>query len=519
VTNHGFLDNVTFRGMRQQLLTSFPRVTVIDLHGNQRGGERAPDGRHDESVFAIEQGVAVSLLRRPMETSGAPEVRYAQLWGRRSAKLQTLGCHTAGTLPSVRLQPRSPSYYFVPKRDHLQTGYERGYRLPDLMPVHSTAAVTARDALVVAFSVEELRERMAILADARVPDEVVRSRFFQASRSPKYARGDTRGWQLQAARQRLRREPQWERHIRTCLYRPFDRRKIFWVSWMIDWPRPAMMRHLERGPNLALIARRQTPPSQPCRYFWISDTVVVDGLIRSDNRGSESVFPLMVYSDHRQEVTHSHPSEKTLGGTPNFEPLFLAECAARYALRPTRTAPSRGGHRGEALDLFHYIYALFHAPSYRRQFADWLHTDYPRVFLPRRPELFRALARAGTRLVRKHLQWDRATEQPKQADFGDGISLAQTIRIDAGYPKYAGDRVWWNASTSIGPVAPEVWAFRVGTYQVCRKWIRDRGDRPLTPGVWHEYRQILAAIHATNTIARQIDQHIDRHGGWALAFD
>ena len=135
----------------------------------------------------------------------------------------------------------------------------------------------------------------------------------------------------------------------------------------------------------------------------------------------------------------------------------------------------------------------------------------------------RALARARARLVRCHLQWDRDrnrdAERPSQAGIADNTAPTQSVRIDAGYPKYVGERIWWNASTSIGPVAPDVWAFRVGTYQVCRKWIRDRRDRPVTPGLLREYRRILAAIQATIGTARRIDRQIDRHGGWEHAFD
>ncbi|MBM4093857.1 MAG: hypothetical protein FJ276_31295, partial [Planctomycetes bacterium] len=62
VTNHGFLDNATFRGMRQQLLKTFPRISVVDLHGNMRSGRVASGGGPDEGVFPVGQGVAMSFL-------------------------------------------------------------------------------------------------------------------------------------------------------------------------------------------------------------------------------------------------------------------------------------------------------------------------------------------------------------------------------------------------------------------------------------------------------------------------
>lgn len=516
VTNHGFLDNITFRGMRQQLAATFPRMTLVDLHGNQRGGERAPDGSHDESVFGIEQGVTLSFLRRPRATGLEAEVRYCELWGRRSIKLGSLQGQTASTLPGVRVEPVSPAYLLVPRHDDTRTHYEQGIRLVDLMPVHSTAAVTARDSLVVAFSEQELRERIGSLADPSVSDETIRSRYFRSARSAKYPPGDTRGWRLSEARQRLRDEPGWDRFFRDCLYRPFDRRTIFWAPWMVDWPRTAVMRHLARGANLALIARRQTPPSQACQYFWIADSIVVDGLIRSDNRGSESVFPLFVDSSVPSEVTdrcHEYAGSRH----PNFAPEFLADCRDRFGSAAGCSESERGGDAEMAELLLRYMYALFHAPSYRRRFAAQLRADFPRVFLPRSPRLFHSMARAGETLIGAHLHWHRAVPRASAGaevrEEGDGPT-----HVAAGFPRYSAQRVWWNSQLCVGPVEADVWMFRVGTYQVCRKWLSDRRGRHLSRTAVRDYCRMVTAIRVTLGCMSQIDQLIEDHGGWMDAF-
>ena len=96
-------------------------------------------------------------------------------------------------------------------------------------------------------------------------------------------------------------EPQWEDLVRECVYRPFDRRYVCWADWMIDWPRNDVMRHMLEGGNVALVTRRQMLPTQPCNFFWVADTIVIDGLIRSDNRGSESFFPLYLRGGERGE--------------------------------------------------------------------------------------------------------------------------------------------------------------------------------------------------------------------------
>src|ERR1019366_2211667 len=86
ITNHGYLDNPTFRGMRQSLMQSFDEIYVLDLHGNSKKKERAPDGLKDENVFDIQQGVAIGIfVRKPRKTHELRQakVHHAHLWGQR----------------------------------------------------------------------------------------------------------------------------------------------------------------------------------------------------------------------------------------------------------------------------------------------------------------------------------------------------------------------------------------------------------------------------------------------------
>src|SRR5437879_3279364 len=61
ITNNGYLDNPTFRGMRQSLMRSFSKIQVLNLHGSSKKQELAPDGGKDQNVFDIQQGVAILL--------------------------------------------------------------------------------------------------------------------------------------------------------------------------------------------------------------------------------------------------------------------------------------------------------------------------------------------------------------------------------------------------------------------------------------------------------------------------
>ncbi len=64
ITNHGYLDNPTFRGMRWHLLQSFDKIWVLDLHGNSKKKEVSPNGDLDKNLFDIQQGTAIVIAIR-----------------------------------------------------------------------------------------------------------------------------------------------------------------------------------------------------------------------------------------------------------------------------------------------------------------------------------------------------------------------------------------------------------------------------------------------------------------------
>src|SRR5690606_24346660 len=123
ITNHGYLDNPTFRGVRQSLMETFPRWRVVDLHGNAGKKERWPAGSEDRNVVDIRQGGALCLAARGHRP---PRVEHAHLWGSRAAKYAYLTEHSVGSSAVSRLTPRSPFYCLKPQGTECREEYEAG---------------------------------------------------------------------------------------------------------------------------------------------------------------------------------------------------------------------------------------------------------------------------------------------------------------------------------------------------------------------------------------------------------
>jgi predicted helicase len=477
VTNHGYLQNASFRGMRASLLQTFSHIEIVDLHGNAKLRERSPDGRRDENVFGIALGAAISLFVRSPDLPSGRQVSRCDLWGSRGDKLQRL---SAGALTMTAFTPAGPRYEFAPSEQPKAAEYDAAWRLCDAMPMSTTAPVTARDHFVVAFTRAELIERVAAFCDLSIPDEVIRERYFTRTRSSKYPLGDSRSWELPLARRQLSADPHWQNRIVLCQYRPLDYRYVLWHNALVDWPRREVMRHLLEHDNVALIARRQSPANSPANYFWATRSLALDGIVRSDNRGSESLFPLWRHGD--DGIAQA-----------NFAPDFIAAFERVLRLRFVEVAePLEIASPAEftPLSLAGFIYGLFWSAEYRQRYRSELTADFPHILPPASADAFFTTSRRGLQLLQAH-----TLQVPSECNHE-----TPEAPLAPGYPRWRAGRVWLNGDTTIAEIDKAVWELRIGAHQVARKWLNDRRGLRLAAGSINTYRSVLAVLSSSVTM-------------------
>lgn len=518
VTNHGYLQNPTFRRMRRALMEAFDELYLLNLHGNAREGETAPDGSPDENVFDIQQGVALLIAVRnfpnadaidkigdaidtigtrndrsgvPIDTIGdsidrigdpddkigdaidkianpddSAVVWYCDVWGTREAKYAFLNQHTLDSTPWQDLRPQPPFYLFAPQNDALRTEYERGWRLTDIFRLHSTGIKTHRDHFALDFERQPLQERIEAFRDLTIPDDEIRRR---------YALKDTRDWKLRESRQKLAQDSNWQAHFHPCLYRPFDTRWIYYSPTVIELPRDEVMRHLIGDQNLAFIFMRQIASSDESGIYVGVSEALVDNRCFLSARGAVEVAPLYLHFEE-----HTQDGGKRRRREANLKPEFLQALRAVMDREPTPE------------EVLAYIYAVLHAPSYRQRYAPFLRYDYPRVPLPASAEQFVRLASLGQHLIELHLlRCLSLRESPV------GFPVSGSNRVERGYPRYRDDVVWINDSQRFTGVSQAVWAMRVGGYQVCEKWLKDRRGRALSNREIETYRRLVYALSQT----------------------
>ena len=505
ITNHSYLDNPTFRGMRESLAATFPRAHLLDLHGNAKKKERAPDGGKDENVFDIQQGVAIGLFTcppvEPRRFSRA--YNHADVWGVReqadgTGKYDRLVASDAASTEWQALSPKPPLRLFVPRDDALHDEYEAGAPISKIFPVNSVGIVTARDKLAIQWTAEDM---------GRIAEDFA-ARGTEAARTFYDLGKDAQDWQVQLAQEDVRRH---DGRIRPVLYRPFDRRFTYYTGksrGFIGRPRPDVMRHMLAGENLALHVCRQTI-SATWGHVLITNAITDDCYVSNKTKERGYTCPLYVYP--QKQVTGLSTGRK-----PNLTPEFVTIVAATIGLEfvPEGTGDLESTFGPE--DILHYLYAVLHSPEYRRRYADFMKSDFPRIPLPTNRALFSALILPGARLVSLHLM-EADVRRSAPAFPSSGSNQVDQVRYappSSGLPGC----VWINREQYFESVEPEIWASTIGGYRPAEKWLKDRKGRTLSEDDIDHYRKIVAALTDTRRLMTEIDEVIGKHGGWPGAF-
>lgn len=507
ITNHGYLDNPTFRGMRWHLMKTFDRIYVLDLHGNAKKKEVSPDGSPDKNVFDIQQGVAIVVAVKHRSSGKQPnslaQLRHGDLWGARDNKYAALWEGTAKSLIANSLPHKAPQYAFVPRDYATEEAYKAGFAVSALMAANVTGIVTAKDALVIDFTQAELKQKISRFIDPSKSDAQVRNEFFPGKKEGKYPAGDSRGWKLPSARVALRND-EWQNDIKDTIYRPLDKRAILYRPDMVDWGRFDFMGHIVDKRNIALIT-----PKIKKEGLGGFITEFICGHKTYDAFDSNSIFPLYLYPDE-QDLDQSV--------RVNFDAKLYAQIRKAAGLTgpnpQTDTAIVESGDfrkltgaaRPDEVKVFDYIYGVLHCPAYRETYAEFLKIDFPRVPFPPSPEVFRTISEQGEALRRLHLMEDAAIGDPPYAFKGEPPEGQDSV-VDK--PRYESGRIYINGTGEEGQyfdaVPPVAWDFPIGGYQPAQKWLKDRKRRTLSIDDIYHYQKIITVLAETDRIMQEIE--------------
>ena len=466
ICNNSFIDGITHRQMRSELMRVFDKIYILDLHGNTRKKETAPDGSKDENVFDIMQGVSINIFVKKSGKSKAPaEVRHFDLYGLREYKYDYLRTHSLASVDWQILNLQSPYFFFVPKDFSSQNDYEKGFKVDELMKLYVSGFQTKRDNITIQQKEDDLK---SVLHDFEELDVEALKK--------KYDTDDGRDWTVSSAKNDVKSNLG---KIIPVLYRIFDERYSYFsnkTKGFMAYPRYSLMRNFI-FPNIGLCLVRINRDF--ASTYFITNKVTDQTLLSP--KDNDYVFPLYLYPESGSIETERRP---------NLDEHIWTQINTAI------------GKEASPEDIFDYIYGVLHSPAYRAKYKEFLKVDFPRIPYPKNADEFEHFRSFGNQLRELHLMHN-VPESPVSFPNAGSMQvdyLRWEWNKDDGYS----GNIWINDTQCFEGVPTEAWDFYIGGYQPAQKWLKDRKGRTLSFDDIEHYRKIISVLIETKAIMDKI---------------
>jgi len=529
ITNHSYMDNPTFRGMRRSLMQSFDEIYILDLHGNVMKKETTPDGRKDENIFDIRQGVAITLFvktpewKKNLKSTGC-KVYFSEFLGTREEKYNLLKENDVFTIDWKQVQPGWNFYLFnrvtiesevsaksaaVISKPEIPT-----YKLTEIFPVYSTGIVTARDHLCIRESVNDVYRTVSVFSS--LSETQARDVFNLPN--------DTRDWQVELAQKDILENIENEieldkKKIVPILYRPFDIRYTYYTGKTRGFhcmPRPEVMRQMLHD-NIGLISVRQVAEGK-FNHCFAADTII-ESRVTTSNKGLCYVFPLYFYPGLKEKKIMRLLPAATGYEADNEEETRQFNIYTEFIQVLERDMKIPAGTNELAEQVFYYIYAILYSPHFRKTQTHDLKIDFPNIPFPLDYELFTQLSQLGKRLIDIHLMKSRelnktgskfdvpGSNMVERTTYVSPRQLAsqQAFKQVKKSKESKEGRIYINNSQYFSRITPELWEYMLCGYQVLRQWLKMRKKKILRPDEISHFIRMVRCIQLTMDYQEKID--------------
>ncbi|MBC7194400.1 MAG: N-6 DNA methylase [Caldisericia bacterium] len=478
ITNHSYLDNITFRGMRYSLLKTFDEIYILNLHGNSLKKEVCPDGSKDENVFDIRQGVAISIFIKKKNDEGEKKVYYSDLWGLREVKYKFLNENDINSTNFVELKPQREFFFFIPREEEEINLYNKFIKITDIFNIYSTGIKTHRDNFVIDFDLNILKARLNIFRDKTIPNQIIKDNFKLS---------EEHGWNISESRNKLYKldNIEIEKYFTKILYRPFDIRWIFYHDAVVDGTRKVIMQHMMKE-NLGLLVCRQQNKTG-FYHALITNKITECSIVSNKTREITYNFPLYLYSSLSKN--HMFEEEKEVKEKiPNIKPEIFELLRNLYN---KEVSPE---------EILYYIYGVLYSNIYRDKYKEFLKIDFPRVPFTKDYEVFKEIGSLGKELIDLHLLKSQKLNNPISKFEGEGNNLVKYVKYDENENK-----VYINENQYFSNIERKIWNYMIGGYQVLNKWLKDRKERYLSLDEITTYIKIVTSLKYTIDLQKNID--------------
>jgi predicted helicase len=477
ITNNSFLDGVVHRRMRLHLRQTFDSIYIVNLHGDSNKRECSLDGRPDQNVFDIKQGVSIIIAVKQTRSDSLADVWGIDLYGTRQEKYHRLWQEDMKSIAFSPISEHDKHHFFTNKVFANRDTYEAGFKVTELFQEGKSGIKFRKDNLLIRHNFSRF-DVVSMVRDVQTLD----TRSLLSS----YNFKETTDWTHENQRANFEGNP--EDSIIEVAYRPLDFRFTYYpldrISRIIPRgdSRHGLMRHMLAGENLALVIGRQNKSGHVDHFLAVNRA----SEMKTGERTIQSYhLPLYLYP-----ASHDLDQERRV----NFDTTLHSRLKVKVG-QSNKPPP-------DELAIFDYVYGVLYSPGYRSKYAEFIKVDFPLIPWPASPEEFWDVSTKGSQLRRLHLMEPIAIGKAPYPFRGDGDSIPEAVHFSNG-------KVWINETQYFADVPELSWNFYIGGYQPAQKWLKDRKGRALSFDDVRHYQRIIKILHETDRIMQTITLSLD----------
>jgi predicted helicase len=473
INPHGYLSNSTFRGARWKLSTFFNNLKVLDLNGGSRPRIVLSNGKQDENVFDIIQGVSINYFSKHKNSdhNEMEKSHYLSFVGSQAEKYEFLLKNTLSSIVFDEIPIDKNKYLFKPNKGEQDSIYENYISLDEIFNFHSTGMQSDNDNFCIQYSRNEI---IAILND-------INTLSIEEFRLKHQLGPDTSSWSLVKAYKDVKNIKNVDRtqKIKAVNFRPFDIRQTFYTghsNGFMGRPRLELVKNILEGNNYSLISIKNSRSSELWNLVWVTNIIPTKPTTIT-TADANYAFPLYTFSNGVR--IHNINIEV-------FNKFKRIVSSVTSELIP--------------INILDYIYCVLHSNKYRENYSELLKIDFPRIPYPNDRARFWELVKLGGEIRQIHLLESAVVDNfiAQYPVKGDNL-----IDIKA---NYVGGKVWINKTQYFDNVPQVAWEFYIGGYQPAQKWLKDRKDRELSSDDINHYQKIIVALTETDRLMKEIDK-------------
>jgi predicted helicase len=469
ITKNTYLNIAAAKGLRKQLLLTFDKIYILNLHGKLY--EKAPDGGKDQNVFEIRVGTAIIFLVKTKDKKKTTYAKlyYKDLYGNRDFKYDYLTKNDVfKSFTKEHEIEINVNHFFFEKKNFVNPElYNSFWAIDEILNKNSSGVKTHRDHFVTADKKEELENRLKSFLFSNLPLELKKEAFNI---------NDNRDFSVQSLNTYFKKID--ETKFKKYAFKPFNNKFIYFDSKFIDFDRRAVTKNIVNNINLVLIIKKRHV-DKDYNHCFVSDKIPDVNFLG----GQSYIFPLWINRTDEEVNSDMYDKRKRYS---NLNEEFEKRLETTY------------GKENITEEIFYYIYAVLYSTTYRTSFPELLKIDYPKIPFTKNVKIFNQLAELGKELADLHLLKSAKLNKPKVKFQGKGDGKVNK-------PKYNEKQliITINETQYFDNISKELWDFEIGKNRVIQQWVKHKEKIEFEDAV--EFGRIATAIYETFNLQNEID--------------